>query len=72
MKVRARRIGTLRAQSSTESAWLSARQGSGGDVPGFARKLRGFRPGHADAKIDLDATYDNRFVQTYAIKAGQP
>ena len=34
--------------------------------------LAAFDPTIADAKIDLDATCDNRFVQTYAAKAGRP
>ncbi|OWJ68756.1 ABC transporter substrate-binding protein [Inquilinus limosus] len=34
--------------------------------------LAAFDPAIADAKIDLSATYDNRFVQDYAVKAGQP
>lgn len=34
--------------------------------------LAAFDPAIADAQIDLNATYDNRFVQTYAAKAAQP
>jgi NitT/TauT family transport system substrate-binding protein len=34
--------------------------------------LAAFDPAIADAQIDLNATYDNRFVQNYAVKAGQP